>query len=134
VPHYSDKARNDKEGLMIFCRKNGMQALIGMRQMPEYEADSCANNDIKRQLFDYVDHDRFFDPNPKLALTQAEQDIYNPKMEPILMYIDEMTIKFISGIEPLSNWDPFVNKLNQLGINDMAKLENKAYARYKAIK
>lgn len=132
-PLYSSAAKGDKDGLMIYMRKNGMQALLGMRQMKEYEAGSCASDDIKRQLFDYVDKGYFFDPTPALKLTDAEKDSYEAKMTPIRTFIEENVIKFMTGIEPMSKWDEYVAQLKKLGIDDLAKYKQQAYQRYMKI-
>jgi putative aldouronate transport system substrate-binding protein len=132
-PDYADTVKNAEGGLVNWIRGNGLQALIGMRQMPEYEAASCATEDVKKQLFDYVDNDYFYPINPELTLTEEEKEIYDVKMSSIKTYAQEELLKFFIGARPIEEFDAFVNRINELGIEEMAKIENQAYDRYKSI-
>jgi putative aldouronate transport system substrate-binding protein len=132
-PQYTDLVKNYEGGSIKWLRTNGLQALIGMRQMPEYEAASCANEDIKAQLFNYVENDYFYPINPTLTLTEAEQEIYEIKMSSIKTYVDEELIKFFIGTRPIEEFDDFVARVNELGIEEMTTLKNQSYERYKSI-
>lgn len=132
-PQYTDKVTNSEGGRVTWLRANGLQALIGMRQMPEYEAASCATEDVKKQLFDYVENDYFYPINPTLTLTEAEQDIYDVKMSSIKTYVDEELLKFFIGSRPMEEFDAFVARVNELGIEEMTILKSQAYDRYKSI-
>lgn len=132
-PQYTDSIINGDGGTVSWIRKNGLQALIGMRQLPEYEAASCVNEDIKTQLFNYIDNDYFYPINPTLTLTEAEQEIYDAKMSSIKTYVDEELLKFFIGTRPIDEFDDFVARVNELGIEEMATLKNQSYDRYKAI-
>lgn len=50
----------------------------------------------------------------------------------IISYIDEMTIKFISGREPISNFDNFIAKLKSMGIDQLTETYQVMYDRYNA--
>jgi putative aldouronate transport system substrate-binding protein len=132
-PKYKDSIINGDGGTISYIRKNGMQALIGMRQMPEYEAASCVNEDVRAQLFNYIDKDYFYPVNPTLTLTEAEQEIYDIKMSAIKTYADEELLKFFIGTRPIEEYDSFVARLNEMGIEDMRTLKNQAYERYKSL-
>ncbi len=132
-PKYKDSIINGEGGTISYIRKNGMQALIGMRQMPEYEAASCVNEDVRAQLFNYIDNDYFYPVNPTLTLTEAEQEIYDIKMSAIKTYADEELLKFFIGTRPIEEYDSFVARLNEMGIEDMRTLKNQAYERYKSL-
>jgi len=132
-PKYTDEILNSEGGTILFNRRNGLQALIGMRQMPEYEAASCINEDVKQQLFDYVDNDYFYPYNHNFTLTEAEEEIYSVKMSAINTYVEEELLKFFIGTRPIDEFDSFVQRVNELGIDEMTTLKNQAYDRYKAI-
>ena len=104
-----------------------------MRQMPEYEAASCANDDTRRQLFDYVDKNYFYPMNPALVLTKEEKDAYDVKFSSIKTYVDEELLKFFIGSRPISEFDDFVSRVKQLGIDDMTQLKQQAYGRYEEL-
>lgn len=132
-PKVKDEILNGEGGTIVYNRKNGIQALLGMRQLPEYEAASCINEDVKNQLFDYVEKDYFYPVNPPLSLTEAEADIYSVNMSSINTYAEEEMIKFFIGTRPIDEFDNFVKRIEELGINEMATLKKQAYDRYKAI-
>ncbi|MBO7357653.1 MAG: extracellular solute-binding protein [Lachnospiraceae bacterium] len=133
VPEYTDLVTKSEDGLVTWIRSNGMQPLIGIRQLPEYEAASCANDDVRKQLFDYVDNDYFYDINPTLVLTEDEQDKYDAVMSAIKIYVDEELLKFIIGSRPIDDFDGFVARIQEMGIDDAIALENQAYARYTSL-
>ena len=122
-----------EDGLVTWIRSNGMQALIGMRQLPEYEAASCANKDVKDQLFNYVDNNYFYDINPSLVLTEDEQDKYDSVMSSIKIYVDEELLKFIIGSRPIDEFDAFVDRIKEMGVDTAIELENQAYGRYASL-
>lgn len=104
-----------------------------MRQMPEYEAASCINDDVRQQLFNYVDNNYFYPFNPSLTLTEAEEEIYSVKMSAINTYVEEELIKFFIGTRPIDEFDSFVQRVKELGIDEMTTLKNQAYERYESI-
>src|SRR5699024_7765210 len=59
--------------------------------------------------------------NPLLLL---ENDIHK--------FADEMRDKFISGSEPLENWDEYVETIEQMGLSEYLDIQNAAYERYKS--
>jgi len=50
---------------------------------------------------------------------------------PISDYIKNMEAKFITGSEPLSNFDSFMSQLKSIGIDEMERIYKDAYASYK---
>ena len=133
VPEYTDKVTGSENGLVTWIRSNGMQPLIGIRQLPEYEAASCANEDVKSQLFNYVDNNYFYDINPALVLTEDEQDSYDSVMSAIKIYVDEELLKFIIGSRPIDEFDAFADRIREMGIDTAIELENQAYSRYSSL-
>lgn len=71
---------------------------------------------------------------PPLTPTKEESSKLAAIMNEINTYNNEMMLKFIMGIEPLSNFDNFKQKLKSLGIEDAIKLEQAALDRYNARK
>ncbi len=133
VPQYTDLVTESENGLVTWIRSNGMQPLIGIRQLPEYEAASCANEDVKNQLFNYVDNGYFYDINPALVLTEDEQDSYDSVMSAIKIYVDEELLKFIIGSRPIDEFDSFADRIREMGIDTAIDLENQAYSRYSSL-
>ncbi|MFV0343567.1 MAG: extracellular solute-binding protein [Anaerocolumna sp.] len=132
-PRYTESVVNGDGGIISYTRTNGMQAFIGMRQLPEYEAASCINEDVKNQLFNYVDNNYFYPINPSLTLTEAEEEIYSVKMSAINTYVEEELLKFLIGTKSIDEFDNFVQRVKELGIDEMTTLKSQAYDRYESI-
>ena len=47
-------------------------------------------------------------------------------------YVEEMILKFVQGVEPMSNYDAFVANLKKLGLDRYLELQQIAYERYLA--
>ncbi|MCL2833098.1 MAG: extracellular solute-binding protein [Treponema sp.] len=67
---------------------------------------------------------------PPYQLNMSEQNLRTKVLSEINTYVDEMTLKFITGAEPLSRWDAYVATVNTMGLPDLLKSEQTAYDRY----
>jgi putative aldouronate transport system substrate-binding protein len=65
-----------------------------------------------------------------MTLTQDEANEFNPIMNVINTYADEMVYKFILGSASLNDFDSFRAKLKELGIERAAEIQQIAYERY----
>ena len=119
-------------GSTAWVQSNGLQALIGMRQLPEYEKAQCASEDACRQLFYYDENDLFYPLNPTLTLDEDEQDEYDSIMGAISTYAEEEMLKFFTGAKSMDEYDAFVETLKSMGIERATELENEAYEKYAA--
>jgi len=60
-----------------------------------------------------------------------EQQAYcDSLMDEMETYITEMSIKFITGEEPLTNFDAYVAQLTKMGIDNVLAIYRDAYVRY----
>lgn len=69
---------------------------------------------------------------PVLKHTDEELLIATTKFNEIKSYHDEMINKFIVGRESFDNYDNFIKTLENMGLNDVVKVKQDAYARYLA--
>jgi len=69
---------------------------------------------------------------PSFIPADSEQAIINQYWPDLETYIDETTVKFIMGTEPISNYNAFTQRLDTMGINRVAAEYQKMYERYKA--
>lgn len=69
---------------------------------------------------------------PSLVKTEAETDIYSTKMTPISTYINEEVVKFLVGDRDFSEFDAFIAKIKEMGIEDVLAVQQAAYDRYLA--
>lgn len=69
---------------------------------------------------------------PYITMSVEEKAFCDGVMDDVTNYISEMELKFITGEEPLSNFDTYVAQLDRMGINDALAIYRKAYDAYKA--
>ena len=65
--------------------------------------------------------------NLSLAVMTDEQYQEHLKYADLYNYMDEMYKKFMMGVEPMSNWDAFVEECYNQGLEDAAKLVQTRY-------
>ncbi len=54
------------------------------------------------------------------------------EIENMSTYISEMNYKFITGAEPLTNFDTYMDTLQKMGIEDLIALYQQAYDNFNA--
>ena len=64
-------------------------------------------------------------PNAITLSTDAQKAVAD--IENMGTYISEMQYKFITGIEPLTNYDSYMEQLQKMGIEELIKLYQDAY-------
>lgn len=70
------------------------------------------------------------DQMPYLTYTTEESTKMADISTTISTRVREMSIKFIMGQEPISNFDKYVKELNDLGLKDMITVQKAAFSRY----
>ena len=69
---------------------------------------------------------------PPFQLAEEDQQIVADVATPIYTYVDEMTLKFITGAEPLENFEVFRDTIRSMGMDQVLELEQKGYDEYMA--
>lgn len=69
---------------------------------------------------------------PYISMSVADKAICDGVMDDVSNYITEMEVKFITGEEPLSNFDAYVAQLDRMGIHKALEIYQKAYEAYMA--
>lgn len=67
---------------------------------------------------------------PPIQLSEEAQQTITNVGTPIYTYVDEMTLKFITGAESLDNFDTFRDTIRSMGIEEVLQLEQEAYDAY----
>lgn len=70
--------------------------------------------------------------DPVLKFTEQQTSELRSKGTNIRDYFKQNIDKFIMGTRPFSEWDQFVEEIKKLGVEDVAKIYNNAYAAYKS--
>ena len=65
-----------------------------------------------------------------VTLNAAEKEVYSDLYPEIKSYVEEMTVKFIMGLESMDNYDNFLATLDSLGVQDVVTAYQSAYDRY----
>lgn len=68
-----------------------------------------------------------------IVWTIEEQEVIDTYEQEIIGYIDEMHAKFIIGVEPIENYDEFVESLDGYGIDELQRVYQQAYDRWAAL-
>jgi putative aldouronate transport system substrate-binding protein len=87
--------------------------------------DEFNQNEIKEKVMPYAEV-----PFPSLYLTPEEADKVAASATDISTYIEQMEAKFITGVEPLSNWDTYISKLKSMGLDEYVQVYQDAYDRW----
>ena len=66
------------------------------------------------------------------TLSTDEQKAVGVAVEEMGTYIEEMEWKFITGQEPLVNFDVYINNLQKMGMDNLIAAYQAAYDRYVA--
>lgn len=67
---------------------------------------------------------------PDVFLTQEELDQVIGISTVLNDYVEQMEEGFITGVEPLANWDIYVQTLEEMGVDQLVKVYQAAYDRY----
>lgn len=69
-------------------------------------------------------------PYPLVYLTKEEQKTINTIFVDLHSYVEQMEAKFITGVEPLSNWDKYVDTIEKMNVEEYVKIYQDAYDRW----
>ena len=69
-------------------------------------------------------------PFPNVYLTVEEQTEASALLADLNTYVEQMEAKFVTGAEPLSNWDQYVEQLKKMGSDRIVELYQAAYDRW----
>ncbi len=69
---------------------------------------------------------------PNLTLTDEESAVASAIINDLNTYADEMTVKFITGVESLDKYDDFIKTMETMNIEKALEAYQAAYDRYLA--
>ena len=67
---------------------------------------------------------------PLLYLTTEESDKVRDVATDLKTYVEQMEAKFITGVEPIENWDKYVQTIESMGVEDYVAIHQQAYDRW----
>ncbi|HIZ53729.1 MAG TPA: extracellular solute-binding protein [Candidatus Enterococcus avicola] len=67
---------------------------------------------------------------PLLYLTNEESGKVRDAATDLKTYVEQMEAKFITGVEPLENWDKYVKTIEGMGVKEYVEVYQQAYDRW----
>lgn len=89
----------------------------------EFTKFTNAETDVKIKPYAKV-------PYPLVYLTPEEQEEVGRIRADLDTYIEQMEAKFITGTEPLSNWDKYIKTMNNMDLDKLVNIYQDAYDRW----
>ncbi|WNQ12293.1 extracellular solute-binding protein [Paenibacillus aurantius] len=138
---YKDQATHTKEWLPVQGGKNREE--IRGTLTPNYGILTPGVNDpeVNKGLKD--NFDQFVDketkeklvpfakvPFPNVFLKPEEQSQVTAMLSDLNTYVKQMEAKFVTGQEPLSNWDKYVAQVQKMGSDKLVKIYQDAFERW----
>lgn len=130
---YTDLIMQNPDGLspQDALRSFGIQSQLTLLQDARYER-AFVSAEVNRIRDIYEQEGHIGPAYPTLAFTDEEQGLISEKYTEIETYVNEMIDKFIMGVEPLDNFDAYVEKVNSMGLAEVLNVHQAAYDRYMA--
>lgn len=89
-----------------------------------HKIESFPETDVKIKPYAKV-------PYPLVYLTPEEQEeVGGIRGADLDTYIEQMEAKFITGAEPMSNWDKYLKTMNDMGVDKLVEIYQDAYDRW----
>ncbi len=135
-PVFKKEAINAPGGTNKYLwEKLGAQLPIGYWMNYDYEYQ-WTNEIGKKAVKLYTDSDVIINNNtPELNFTAEEKDVFDKVNANLNTFCDEQIQKMIMGVIDVdSSWDSYVAETKKLGVDDLVKVYQSAYERYKSIK
>lgn len=97
-----------------------------IRGLEESDFDKFIAAETKEKIEPYAEV-----PFPLVYLTTDEQKKVNTIEVDLKSYVQQMEAKFITGVEPLSNWDNYVETVQKMNTEEYVEIYQQAYDRWK---
>lgn len=132
-PQYTDVITNNPDGITIgnaislYCRSGHVN--VPMVQDVNYITQYYSLPQQQEAQKLWSDTNMANHLLPTLYLQSDEMDKDSEIMSSIATYVEEMMIKFITGQEPLDNFDAYIEQLKKFGIETSTSYRQSAYER-----
>ncbi|UUZ86427.1 extracellular solute-binding protein [Paenibacillus sp. P26] len=124
---YSDEIKKDKEAQKKYVTFAGGFYPAMLTKNTYFGGESYPENlEAVKKIEPYYPKEVW----PAFTYTQEELTRFTPLSNDINKYVDEMTVKFIMGNAPFSEWDNYIATLKKMGLEDYMKIYTAAYERY----
>ena len=136
MPQWTEKMTKDPDGMSVAILKYAGTSGMPMGSIQAAHMVQIKNDEkAAAAVYKWIENTtvgKFQYPSRAVSRTDEEAVVYSDVYTPISSYISEMALKFILGEESLDNFDAYVAKLKEMGIEDVLKVQQAAYDRYLA--
>lgn len=108
----------------------GWNVPYGVYDFPYYNKNANSYAREKGMMTNLIPYAVDTFPDKIMPYTADENLLIANKLTDINSHVEQMRAKFISGIEPLSNWDAYVAAIQKMGLEDVLKVKQAAYDRW----
>lgn len=133
-PQMSDLVLQNPEGLtvdnMFALYTRSSHCNVPMLQDVEYIRQYYKHPQQKAAQVEWAKSNMDAHLVPQLYVTEEQTDKDADTMANVRTYVDEMTIKFIDGREPIENFDKYLEQLKVFGLDESIAFRQEAYNRY----
>ncbi len=132
VPTFTDEMLNDPQyNIILMLRRIGSFLFMDI-QTRDFNIARGVGEYKKGLNLILENEDSLATTLPVFIPTADESEQIQDVWPDVKSYIDEMTLKFIMGDEPIENFDSFRDTLEGMGINDLTAVYQGMYDRYLA--
>jgi len=134
-PTYTEKVTNNENGadmstmIQYYARPNGIGPSIRDRR---YMEQFAALPQQKESIEVWSQTEAKDHMLPQVTLTAEEREQISTKQTDITSYVNQMFLKYVTGVEDMSSFDGFVAKVKEMGAEEINSVYQNAYDRYMA--
>ena len=130
-PKFTDAVLKDPKGADPATARINKGMQVGLPFVATYACESqTASKDISDAWEMYIKGDVLYPNFPSLPLDEMQVGDISGKLTDLTTFVQENSNKFIMGTESFDNYDKFVSTIKSMGIDDILKTYNDAYAKY----
>lgn len=133
-PKYTELITNNPDGLAIgqvmplYFRASTEGPLVqDVRYIEQYYTEPAQKEALN--VWSDCNHDKHL--MPQVTLTEEESNEYSKLYTAIETYVSEMMVKFITGEEPIENYQKYLDTLQSMNIDRAVEIQQAALDRFK---
>ena len=130
-PIFTDYVMNNPDGLspknaigtFTFAQSSG-PFILSQDEVTQLD-DDAVNRAKQDCIIPFLEESKKYVIPGSTSFSSEDDAVRRAVMADVDTYVDEMIIRFVSGREPLSNWDTYVEKVNGMGIAEVIDIYQK---------
>lgn len=131
VPQWSELVADDSLGLTNgrkkYCGVSGSASVIQLKSWAKASNNEAMDATIEAWAANTVADKHIL---PSMELSEDDNDTYNELWTPITTYVNEESLKILTGESSISSFDSFIKKLYDMGLQDVLDIKQKYYDEY----